>query len=85
MHDQCSATMSLVPMGGGLVFGGDVNGCFTRLTRRPARETGDDVLVSRYEQLLAYFSERARLWRARRCAELEARETRRPAAREPVD
>ena len=28
------------------------------------RETGDDVLVSRYEQLLAYFSERARLWRA---------------------
>lgn len=36
-HEQTTATMSLVTTGGGLVFGGDVNGRFRALDQ----ETGD--------------------------------------------
>ena len=40
IHEQRAATMSLVATGGGLVFGGDVNGRFRALDQ----ETGDGAV-----------------------------------------
>ena len=44
-YEQRAATMSLATTGGGLVFGGDVNGCFLELTPELRPSSGNNLFV----------------------------------------